>query len=544
MKRIIILFFVVIFSLNAQQNERPKLVIGIVIDQMRYDYLYRFWDLFGEGGFKELVKNGYNCTNTHYTYLPTYTGPGHASIFSGTAPWMHGIVGNYWYDRDTKKSVYCCEDTTETAVGGTPSRGVFSPRRLLSNSISDQMRISNSFRSKTIGIAIKERSSILPAGHSANGAYWFDEILGNWVSSTYYMKELPNWAKDFNGLKRPETLLKDKWETTFPLAKYTMCSEDDSEFEGLFEGEKKPVFPHDLPQITKLLGNYRAIEDTPQGLTLTKEFAIAAIKGENLGKGEYTDMLTLSFSSTDYIGHRYGPQAIENADCYVKLDKEIKEFLAFLKTEFPKGDYLVFLTADHGASENTGYMRQNHIDCGVVDFDAYQKSAEEALRKKFNAGNDVKFIEDIKNFQFYFNYEVLNKFKTNVGEVTEIVKNELMKFPEVREVFATSELEKNSNANDPLRKKFFFGYNKKRGGDAWIVFNPAWLQGDNKGTTHGTGYEYDTHVPLIFYGMNVNKGENRNSVEIIDIAPTVANFLRIVFPNGSFGNVIDGVFKK
>ena len=544
MKRIILLVSLMVIFVNAQQAEKPKLVVGIVIDQMRYDYLSRYWDLFGEGGFKELVENGYQCSNTQYTYLPTYTGPGHASIFSGTAPWMHGIVGNYWFDRDSKKSIYCSDDSTVTAVGGTPEQGKYSPRLLLSNSIADEMRISNSFKSKTIGIAIKERSSILPAGHSANGAYWFDEILGLWITSTYYMNELPQWAKEYNAGKRPNELLKMKWETSFPVEKYTMCSEDDNPHEGLFKGETKPVFPHDIPTITKALGNFSAIEGTPQGLTLTREFAEAAIIGEKLGQGEFTDMLTLSFSSTDYVGHRYGPQAIETADIYIKLDKELKDFISFLKKQFPKGDYLVFLTADHGAAEVPGYVRQNHIDCGLLDFSAYDRVAEDALRKKFSHPSNAKFISDIKNYQIYYDYDMLKKYNTTISEVTGIIRPELLKFVELREVFESTDLETRSSSYDPLRSKYFFGTNQKRSGDAWIVFNPGWLQHDSKGTSHGSPYEYDTHVPLLFYGMGVNKGEYRGKVEITDIAPTVSNFLKISFPNGSFGNVIEGVFKK
>jgi len=544
MKRLFILLLAIVFTANAQQADRPKLVVGIVVDQMRYDYLYRYWDLFGEGGFKELVNNGYSCTSTHYTYLPTYTGPGHASIYTGTAPWMHGIAGNHWFERETGKSVYCAEDKTVTAVGGTPEQGEYSPRRLLVNSIADEMRISNSFKSKVIGIAIKERSSILPAGHSANGAYWFDEVLGNWVSSTYYMKDLPKWAEDFNKKKRPEKLLSEKWETTYPLEKYTMCGPDDSDHEGLFKGQTSPVFPHDIPAITKALGNFSAIEGTPAGSTLTKEFAIEAIKGENLGKGEFTDLIAVSFSSPDYIGHRYGPQAIETADCYIKLDKEIKELLSFLKTQFPKGDYLVFLTADHGAAEVPGFVRQNHIDCGILDFSAFTKTAETALRNHFNAGDEVKFILNANNYQFYFDYEVAKRYKTTVEEMVEIIKPALMKLPEIRDVFPVSDLERGTSSFDPLRTKFFFGTNKKRSGDAWIVFNPGWLSHDTKGTSHGSPFEYDTHVPLVFYGMNVNKGEYRGLVEITDIAPTIANQLKIMFPNGSFGRVIEGVFKK
>jgi Uncharacterized proteins of the AP superfamily len=519
--------------------------LGLWLTQMRYDYIYRFWDLFGDGGFKELVNNGYNCTSTHYTYVPTFTAPGHTSIFTGTTPWMHGIIGNNWFERETNKPVYCAEDKTVTAVGGTPANGEFSPRRLLVNSIADEMKISNSFHSKVIGVAIKERSSILPAGRSADAAYWLDRATGKWITSTYYRTDLPAWVNNYNNLKRADELLSKKWELSFPIEKYSMCGPDDSKFEGLFKGEEKPIFPHDLPTIKSLMGDYELIPSTPMGDIMTAEFAIEAIKGENLGKGEFTDILTLSFSPPDYVGHRYGPQSVELADCYVKLDKDLKLLFDFLKSHFPKGDYVLFLSADHGVAEIPGFLRQNHIDCGLIDFSAYTKAANAALNNHFNAGTDSNFVINAQNYQFYFNYDLMKKYKTTSEEMVEIIKPELMKFTEIRDVVPSSSLDEASNSADPVRKKFFFGYHKKRGGDCWIDFVPAWLLGfGNTGTSHGSPFEYDSHVPLIFYGMGVNKGENNSAVEIIDIAPTIANYLKIMAPNGSFGKVIQGVFKK
>ncbi|MBC7864076.1 MAG: alkaline phosphatase family protein, partial [Bacteroidia bacterium] len=313
--------------------QQPKLVVGIVVDQMRYDYLWRYWNKFGEGGFKKLVTQGFLCKNTHYNYVPTYTAPGHTSIYTGTTPATHGIISNNWYDRATGSVLYCVEDSLVKPVGTDNAKGRMSPKRLLTTTIADQLRLSNLKKSKTFGIALKERSSILPAGHTANGAFWFDGSVGGFVTSSHYMTELPVWVKNFNDKKPALTYLQKGWNTLLPIAQYTESLEDNSKYEfASTQPDMAPVFPYDYTKIIEKK-KFEAIAYTPYGNSITKDLAIECLKNEQLGKDEFPDMLCVSFSSTDIIAHAYGLRAIEVEDVYLRLDKDIEEFLKTIEKE-------------------------------------------------------------------------------------------------------------------------------------------------------------------------------------------------------------------
>ncbi|MDX5348867.1 MAG: alkaline phosphatase family protein, partial [Hymenobacteraceae bacterium] len=293
----LLLVICVVTTANSQKLERPKLVVGIVVDQMRYDFLYRYWDKYSDGGFKRLMREGFNFKNTHYNYAPTYTGPGHASIYTGTYPAIHGIVGNDWFVRGTDRNIYCTEDRGVTCIGADTDAGKMSPANLLTTTVTDELRLATNQGAKVIGVCLKDRGSILPAGHAANAAYWYDGSTGNWISSSFYMKELPKWVEQFNKKKLPAQYLNQDWETLLPLKQYTESTPDENTYEGAFKGQKKAVFPYKLKE---LRGNsYDLLRSTPFGNTFTKEFAIAAIEEEKMGKGNFTDFLTLSFSSTD-----------------------------------------------------------------------------------------------------------------------------------------------------------------------------------------------------------------------------------------------------
>jgi predicted AlkP superfamily pyrophosphatase or phosphodiesterase len=313
----------------ATKLARPKLVVGMVVDQMRYDYLYRYYDKYKEGGLKRLINDGFNCRNNHYHYALTVTAAGHSAVYTGSMPAMNGIVGNDWYDAAQAKNVYCTDDNTVATVGSSNvTVGKMSPKNLLVTTVTDQLRIATNFRSKTIGVAIKDRASILPAGHAASGAYWFDSKTGNFVTSTYYMNTLPQWVTDYNASKKPAEYMGKGWNTLLPVEQYTQSSPDDVPWEGKLSTAAKPVFPHDL---TGNSGDaYGPLTTSPWGNTITKEMAIAAIKGENLGKGKDTDFLAVSFSSPDRIGHMFGPNSVEQEDDYLKLDREFADFFSFL----------------------------------------------------------------------------------------------------------------------------------------------------------------------------------------------------------------------
>jgi predicted AlkP superfamily pyrophosphatase or phosphodiesterase len=406
---------------------RPKLVVGIVVDQMRYDYLYRYYDQYVEGGFKRMMNEGFNCRNNHYSYGITVTAAGHASIYTGSVPAINGIVGNDWHDNITGKGVYCVEDSAVTTVGSTNSSvGKMSPRNLLTSTVTDQLRIATNFRSKTIGVAIKDRGSILPAGHTANAAYWFDTKTGNWVTSTYYMNDLPQWAKDYNAKKMPAEYLKKGWQLLLPADQYTQSSPDDVPWEGKLYGATKPVFPYELAGIAG--DAFGIVTNTPWGNTITKEMAIAAVKGENLGKGKDTDFLAISFSSPDKIGHSVGPNAVEQQDDFLRLDREFAELFTFLDGWVGKGEYTVFLTADHGVVDVPGFAKEHKLPAGLVQRRLVNEAVTGALNEAF--GTD-KYIIATDNNQLYFDHALLKKKKLTVAAAAEVIREAVIKVPGV-----------------------------------------------------------------------------------------------------------------
>lgn len=526
------------FSLFAQPRKSPKLVVGIVVDQMRYDYIARYWDKFAEGGFKRLVNGGLNCENTHYNYVPTYTGPGHTSIFAGATPATHGIVSNDWYSREEGKAVYCAEDASVASVGGHVLSGTFSPKRLMASNISDELRIHSMFKSKVIGIAIKDRGAILPAGHTPNAAYWYDlNNTGNWMTSTYYMKDLPQWVKDFNAKGLAQMYLSVPWETMMPIEQYTESSPDDSPYEGKFKGEEKPIFPHNLPVLAATSG-VKLLAATPYGNTYTKEFAKAAILGEALGKDNYPDLLTLSFSSTDYIGHQFGTTAIETEDAYLRLDRDLDDFLGFLDMQVGKGQYTVFLTADHGGANTPKFLQDHHIPAKNYSPDSIKQKIENFLRPKY--GDSIVLAE--MNNQIYLNYNTIEKKKLNKSEIADAIADFALTLEGISATVTASTLQKQEFTKGVLNK-VQNGFQTKRSGDVMLIFEPAWLDYGVTGTSHGSPYPYDTHVPLLWYGFGVPVGIVAETVEITDIAPTLAMMLNVPLPNGCTGKSLMNYFK-
>ena len=347
---------------REKKNQKPTLIVGIVVDQMRYDYLTKYADRYGEHGFKKLLNEGFSLTNAHFNHLGTYTAVGHASAYTGSTPSDHGIIGNNWYDKYLKKSIYCVDDSNYNSIGTISNSGKKSPKRMVTTTITDQVRLGQNMKGKTIGIAIKDRSSILPAGHTANGAYWYEgKDENNWITSSYYMDKLPNWVIDFNTTNKADEYLSKPWNTLHAIDSYTQSLADDNPYEGTFKGETSPTFPHDLPALREKNGNYDLIKGTPFGNDLTLDFTKAAIKGERLGKGNATDFLAVSFSSTDYVGHQYGTDAIEIEDTYLRFDQNIADLFKFLDTEVGVGKYTVFLTADHGAAQVPAYLQSLEI---------------------------------------------------------------------------------------------------------------------------------------------------------------------------------------
>ncbi|WP_223550924.1 alkaline phosphatase PafA [Aestuariivivens sp. NBU2969] len=524
---------------NKEVHSNPKLVVGIVVDQMRYDYLTRFYNKYGDGGFKRMIDEGFNCKNNHFNYIPTYTGPGHASIYTGTTPKYHGIISNGWYDKDIKQDVYCAGDTSVRSVGTNDRSGQMSPHRLKTTTLADENRLFTQMRGKTIGISIKDRGAILPAGHSANAAYWFQgKDEGNWISSTYYMDDLPQWVKDFNAEHSVSKYLRE-WNTLYDIETYTESGNDLNDFEGGFRGKETATFPYQLDVLKDSNGGYDLLKATAYGNSLTTDFTIAALKGEGLGKDTITDVLAVSFSSPDYVGHNFGVNSKEIEDTYIRLDKDLERFFVVLDEQVGKNNYTVFLTADHAAVNVPAYLQSVKIPAGYLD--------NAKTRIKFNAFMEQTFkasdlVENVSNNQIFLNRDKVKAMGLKLEDIQEAIVNELIAYDHVDKVYSATTLSTTEFVTgiEALLQK---GYNQKRSGDVLVVTDPGYISYPKTGSTHGSGFSYDTHVPLLFFGKGIIHGETIKKTEITDIAPTISSLLGISFPNATTGQPLDFVLE-
>ncbi|MGI8582902.1 MAG: alkaline phosphatase PafA [Chitinophagaceae bacterium] len=534
-----IVLVIILFSSKAQNIQRPKLVVGIVVDQMRWDLLYRYYERYADnGGFKKLINQGFSCENTFIPYAPTVTACGHACIYTGSVPSINGITGNFWRDNQLNRSVYCTEDSSVKTVGSNTALGLQSPRNLLTTTICDELRLATNFRSKVIGIAIKDRGSIIPAGHSANAAYWYDNKTGDWISSSYYMNDLPPWIKTFNAQKLVDRYYKEGWATLFPLNTYTQSSADEKAYESKPLGADAKGFPYNL---SKFAGtNYGVIASTPLGNKLTAELAKAAVTNEQLGGDAITDFLTVSFSSPDYVGHSFGPNSVETEDIYLRLDKELGDLLKFLDSKVGKDQYLIFLSADHGVAHVPAFAREHNIPAGNIDMKLLLGNLNESLKTKF--GKDG-LVADIMNYQVFLNLPLIESSSLKVNEIKSWAIDFITKQKGIVRAFATDEL-LSTTLNVKVREMLANGYYPNRCGQIQMIFQPQWIEGFvNGGTTHGAWNPYDAHIPLLWYGWHIKAGKTNREVYMTDIAPTIAALLHIQMPNGSLGNVIQELFK-
>lgn len=521
----------------AQQNlSRPKLVVGIVVDQMRWDYLYRYYERYDkDGGFKRMLNHGFTCENTFIPYAPTVTGCGHSTIFTGSVPAISGITGNAWWDSEKMRTVYCSEDNTVNTVGSNSTMGKMSPANLLVTTICDELRLATNFKSKVVGVAIKDRGGILAAGHSANAAYWYDPTVGNWITSTFYMNELPKWASEFNNRKLVDKYYTDGWNLLYPANTYTQSTEDDKPYESKPFGAK---FPYDLK---KFIGkDFSKVSTTPMGNSLTAEFAKAAITGENLGADDITDFLTISFSSPDYIGHTFGPNSVESEDGFLRLDKELGDFLNFLDKKVGKDQYTVFLSADHGVAHIPEFMKENKLPAGRVMMSNVIKLLNKTLLENFKISNLI--VSDY-NYQLHLNHPAIDSAKLDKKELIDWIIEYMSVEPGIDRVFALEDLNK-VPLNSTIRKLLNNGYYPKRSGDIQLILKPNYIESwGTTGTTHGLWNPYDTHIPLLWYGWGIKQGKTNRETYMTDIAATVAALLKIQMPNGSVGQVISEVIK-
>lgn len=526
-----------IYSVSAQQAsaigvQRPKLVVGIVIDQMRWDYLYRYQKRYTDGGFKRLLNEGFSCENTVIPYVPSVTAIGHTCIYTGSVPSIHGIAGNNFVKNGEK--VYCTDDDTVKPVGSNSEAGLMSPRNLWVTTIGDEMKIASNGRAKVVGVALKDRASILPAGHNPDGAFWFDDKSGNFITSTYYMNQLPKWVEAFNGKKLPEHYLSEKWNTLYPKDTYTESTSDENEYENGIKKGVKATLPLNLPELYKKYG-YNIIRNTPFGNSLTFDMAKAAIDGEQLGADDETDLLAVSCSSTDYIGHQVGTHAVETEDTYLRLDKAIADFLSYLDAKVGKGNYLVFLSADHGAMNNVRFLQDRRIPAGNWDDGVAAKKLNEVIAKEFP--NTVDLVKTVMNYQVFFNREVIKNQHLDFAKIKQTVVDFLK---EDSCVLYACDMEKTMTESIPEEVKYRIvnGYNRERSGDVQIVLKPNFYTHGMKGTDHGAWNLYDTHIPLVFMGWGIKHGATTKRTFMTDIAPTIGALIHVQAPNGCVGKPI------
>ncbi|QDH78209.1 alkaline phosphatase family protein [Echinicola soli] len=520
----------------AQDSKKPKLVVGIVVDQMRYEYLHKFNDRFTDGGFKRLMNDGFVMKNAHYNYIPTYTGPGHSSVYTGTTPATHGIISNNWYVRDLGKMIYCAEDSTVTNVGGSGDSGEISPRNLLTTTITDELRLSTNQRSKVVGVAIKDRGAALPAGHLGD-AYWFDKETGDFMTSTYYKDEVPDWLRKFNKKKLAEKYLSNTWKPLYKTKTYIQSVADNNDFEVPFTGMETPEFPYDLKKLMDKNGGIGLIASTPFGNDLTLDMAYAALEGEELGKGDETDFLAVSFSSTDYVGHRFGPSSMELEDTYLRLDQSLEEFFEYLDKEYGQGEYMVFLTADHAVADVVNYMKSIEVPTGSFNSRFALTQLKGFTREHYGEGD---WILNTSNEQIFLNRKLVAEKGLDLEKVQREIADFMLRFDGIKEAYTASDM-KRFEYTEGRKHLLQMGFNHKASGDVLLILEPAWLTNSSRGTTHGTGYIYDTHVPVLFYGWQIKPGFSTRYCTITDIAPTVSMLLDIRIPNGATGQPIQEI---
>ena len=519
---------------------RPKLVVGVVVDQMRWDYLYRYQERFGDNGFKRLMREGFNCENTMLNYIPAVTAIGHTSIYTGSVPAIHGIAGNDFHIDG--KQTYCTDDAAVATVGSNSDAGKMSPHNLKVTTIGDELHLATNYRSKIISVSLKDRASILPGGHTADGAYWFDAETGNFITSTYYRKDLPGWLKQFNDRQLAKHYLSQDWETLYPTESYKNSTADNNSYENPFPGADTPTMPVATSKLMDSEG-LGLIRNTPYGNTLTIDLALAAIDGERLGNRGETDMLAVSLSSTDYIGHQFGTYAIETEDTYLRLDRDIARLLAALDQKIGKGEYLLFLTADHAAAHNFKFLTDKGIPAGGWDIRKTKAALNSHLKAEFKT--DCNLVSGLLNYQIFLDNEKIDSLGISKENVVAAAIDYIKRG---EGVYCAVEQENAGTATlpSPIKDRIVNGYYPGRSGEIQIIMQPGWYGLESEatgGTDHGVWHPYDTHVPLIFFGSGINPGATFTPVEITDIAATVCALLHIQMPDGCIGKPVTELTK-
>jgi predicted AlkP superfamily pyrophosphatase or phosphodiesterase len=537
---IVLFLFLTIHVCISQDNtripsENPRLIIGIIVSQMRSDYIYRFWDKYEENGFKQLITRGTFCKNASFNYLLSQEGVGHATIATGALPASHGIVSKEWYLSLQDKIVQSVEDEKYNTVGGSYESGKYSPENLMCTTFSDELRLSNNMKSKVFGISLNPAPAILSSGHTANGVYWFDEKTGNWVTSTYYADSLPSWVKDFNSRKFQDIYLEREWNTVLPANSYTESLPDNNKYEKGIKGQT--VFPYnlyELANVKKRKPDYNILKSTPFGNSFVKDFAISVIVNEDLGKDNYPDVLTICFTSTENIGGLFGPNSVELEDAFLRLDQELAHFLNFIDETIGKENVLIYLTSDHGISHMPDYLNDYKIPAGYFNEKGAVALLKSALSNVYGQGDWVKAYN---SQQVYLNRTLIEDAKIPLNEIQDYTARFLLQFSGVANTVTSTTLE-TTNFSGGIFEKIQNGFSQKRSGDVIINLKSGWIEKGEESSISGLSYAYDSRIPLIWYGWKIGRNTIFKPVDIRDIAATISAFLNITYPNACTGNPV------
>jgi len=549
MKRYITIFFsfLAFVKLSGQgayiPPDKPHLVIGIIVEELNYNQLEKFHDKLGENGIKKLINEGTYFKNASYEYLLTQSAPGHATIATGSEPSFHGITSDEWYVPLKNELLNCTKDVNVNSVGGSFESGLHSPINLLVSTFSDELAMATNRKAKVFGIGLRESSAILSAGHAANAAYWFDNSTGTWMTSSYYIPALPEWVNDFNAMKFSDAYLNSTWNLLKPLNYYADCLHDSNSFEMGFNNIN--YFPYDLKKLrSKNLFNfkndYSLLRETPFGNSFTTSFAIRLIKNEHLGKGDATDYLSICYSATDYIGHRFGPSSVEMGDAILRLDDDIKNLLTFLNDSIGKKNVLIYFTAAHGISEIPAVLEKNRIPSGYFQ----QNQALQLLRSYLNAVyGEGDWVKGYSEKQIFLNRTLIEDARLSLDDVQKKVARFLVQFTGVQAAYPYSAFETNDFGTGNL-KRIINNFSPQRSGDVIVILNPGWVEKESDYVTnYNSPYEYDSHVPLIWYGWTINRATVTRQVNMTDIAATLSTLCKVPYPNACTGEPMFELFR-
>lgn len=528
----------------TQKTSSPKLIVGIVIDQMCYDYLYRYQGEFGENGFQKIMEKGTNCRNVHYNYVPTFTGPGHASIYTGTTPNNHGIVANDWFERESNKLINCVDDAAVESVGTNSSDGLCSPHHLKTNTITDQLKLTYP-KAKVISMSIKDRGAILPGGHLSDGSYWFDYSTGHFITSSFFESELPSWLREFNSENRVNKYMQQTWNTLKDISIYDESSPDNSTYEHLLPGKSSPTFPYDLKAMTGGVMNNELFVETPFANTLLTDLAIKSLDSECLGKDNQTDILCISYSTPDIAGHSFGPYSVELQDIYMRLDLDLAKLIEELETKVGKDEFVLFLTADHAVVPVPQYLIDKKLPGGYVFLNQNIAQLKKDVIKKF--GHDL--ILNQINLNIYLDHQRIDSLNLDLDQISEFVSEKVQAWENVKRVFTAKQILSAAQDNewlDMVRK----GYHPRESGDVLFILEPGFLPKSvdselaRKGTSHGSAFNYDTHVPLLWYGKGIPQKEVFRKINITDISATLTHLLYLQRSGALTGDPIVEILDK